>query len=272
MVWVTVHFAAEGERWTHDFEVPQDAQVRELKATMLNPPGTDEERSRGMAPDRPFPTASPRAARSRGGRRRHRSCQRRWAQKIIIERAIKTLGDFVSAHVSEDCDLDFEFLGPVEGERKARRDKADEPHWAALQLPQQEQFHLVPEAGGAPMKPKTSSVEVAVEAIRAQPAKRPPHATEKGPMSPVKRWEVIGGADKGGILVREGQSTTSKQLAERLSTGAFVEELDLRGERLNYKRLTGTGPEIGWVSWGLSCVSWVLQDDINMGFGFGSMA
>lgn len=34
----------------------------------------------------------------------------------------KTLGDFVSAHVSEDCDLDFEFLGPVEGERKAHYD------------------------------------------------------------------------------------------------------------------------------------------------------
>ncbi|CAK9027136.1 Uncharacterized protein SCF082_LOCUS17781 [Durusdinium trenchii] len=211
MVWVTVHFAAEGERWTHDFEVPQDAQVRELKATMLNPPGTDED-----------------------------------IDSFELRLLGRRVPDFEK--ITQDCDLDFEFLGPVEGERKARRDKADEPHWAALQLPQQEPPFRDKSLMKAPMKPKTSSVEVAVEAIRAQPAKRPPHATEKGPMSPVKRWEVIGGADKGGILVREGQSTTSKQLAERLSTGAFVEELDLRGERLNYKRLTGTGPEIGWVS------------------------
>ena len=37
-------------------------------------------------------------------------------------------------------------------------------------------------------------------------------------------WEVIGGGDKGGILVRSGQATSSDQLPERLSTGARVEE------------------------------------------------
>ncbi|CAK9050234.1 unnamed protein product [Durusdinium trenchii] len=240
---VTVHFAAEGERWTHDFEVPQDAQVRELKAgrhtarrsqevdspsigsvlddgreaTMLNPPGTDEERSRGMAPDRLL------------GRR---------------------VPDFekITQDTAEDCDLDFEFLGPVEGERKARRDKADEPHWAALQLPQQEQFHLEP-----PFRDKSLMKESRPSPLR-------------GPMSPVKRWEVIGGADKGGILVREGQSTTSKQLAERLSTGAFVEELDLRGERLNYKRLTGTGPEIGLTVSGKAELTWQKLAASRLGY------
>lgn len=63
-----------------------------------------------------------------------------------------------------------------------------------------------------------------------------------------QRWEVIGGADKGGILVREGQATSTTQLADRLSTGALVEELELVGDRLHYKRLTGTGPAEGWVS------------------------
>jgi len=61
-------------------------------------------------------------------------------------------------------------------------------------------------------------------------------------------WEIVGGADKGGILVREGQELTSAQAASRLSTGATVEELGLVGERLHYKRVTGTGPDEGWIS------------------------
>eukprot|EP00408_Alexandrium_pacificum_P018815 CAMPEP_0171196350 /NCGR_PEP_ID=MMETSP0790-20130122/21858_1 /TAXON_ID=2925 /ORGANISM="Alexandrium catenella, Strain OF101" /LENGTH=70 /DNA_ID=CAMNT_0011661573 /DNA_START=78 /DNA_END=286 /DNA_ORIENTATION=+ len=61
-------------------------------------------------------------------------------------------------------------------------------------------------------------------------------------------WEIVGGADKGGILVREGESTGSAQTPERLSTGALVEELELKGERLHFKRITGTGPEEGWIS------------------------
>ncbi|CAE7200181.1 Olah [Symbiodinium natans] len=61
-------------------------------------------------------------------------------------------------------------------------------------------------------------------------------------------WEVTGGADKGGILVREGQALTSKACDDRLSTGASVKELQLVGDRLCYELLTGTGPKTGWVS------------------------
>merc|ERR1719414_1558771 len=61
-------------------------------------------------------------------------------------------------------------------------------------------------------------------------------------------WEVVGGADKGGILVREGEATASPATKERLSTGALIEEIELKGERLNYKLVQGTGPEVGWVS------------------------
>eukprot|EP00404_Azadinium_spinosum_P019515 CAMPEP_0180497168 /NCGR_PEP_ID=MMETSP1036_2-20121128/42656_1 /TAXON_ID=632150 /ORGANISM="Azadinium spinosum, Strain 3D9" /LENGTH=87 /DNA_ID=CAMNT_0022505713 /DNA_START=70 /DNA_END=330 /DNA_ORIENTATION=- len=61
-------------------------------------------------------------------------------------------------------------------------------------------------------------------------------------------WEIVGGADKGGILVREGEATGSPATKERLSTGALVEEIALNGERLNYKRLTGEGPAEGWIS------------------------
>eukprot|EP00747_Dinoflagellata_sp_TGD_P098422 gnl/TRDRNA2_/TRDRNA2_167447_c0_seq2.p1 gnl/TRDRNA2_/TRDRNA2_167447_c0~~gnl/TRDRNA2_/TRDRNA2_167447_c0_seq2.p1 ORF type:complete len:502 (+),score=128.88 gnl/TRDRNA2_/TRDRNA2_167447_c0_seq2:227-1507(+) len=61
-------------------------------------------------------------------------------------------------------------------------------------------------------------------------------------------WEIVGGADLGGLLVREGKELSSPQVSERLSTGALVRELDLVGERLLFRRCTGTGPDRGWIS------------------------
>lgn len=63
-----------------------------------------------------------------------------------------------------------------------------------------------------------------------------------------KQWEVVGGADKGGIMVREGDGLKSKTLSQRLSTGATVEELEKKGDRIRYKLIDGTGPEEGWVA------------------------
>ena len=63
-----------------------------------------------------------------------------------------------------------------------------------------------------------------------------------------QQWKVVGGEDKGGILIREGVDLKSPQCSERLSTGAVVEQLGLVGERLHYKLLTGTGPAEGWAS------------------------
>jgi len=61
-------------------------------------------------------------------------------------------------------------------------------------------------------------------------------------------WVVVGGGDRGGIVVREGQALTSPPAAERISHGAVLEELALEGERLHYRRREGTGPPEGWVS------------------------
>lgn len=61
-------------------------------------------------------------------------------------------------------------------------------------------------------------------------------------------WEVIGGTEHGGIIVRAGRDTSSSQKEQRLSTGALVEELEVRGDRLRFKLLTGDGPDSGWVS------------------------
>mmetsp|Transcript_51945 Transcript_51945/g.150916 ORF Transcript_51945/g.150916 Transcript_51945/m.150916 type:complete len:387 (-) Transcript_51945:29-1189(-) len=61
-------------------------------------------------------------------------------------------------------------------------------------------------------------------------------------------WEVIGGADKGGIVVRLDLEMDSEKLEPRLATGAIVQEWDLVGERLQYELVSGEGPASGWVS------------------------
>lgn len=61
-------------------------------------------------------------------------------------------------------------------------------------------------------------------------------------------WKVIGGADKGGILVRTGAGLDSPKADDRLSTGALVEQIEVTGDRLNYKLKEGKGPAEGWVA------------------------
>eukprot|EP00747_Dinoflagellata_sp_TGD_P208404 gnl/TRDRNA2_/TRDRNA2_81890_c0_seq1.p1 gnl/TRDRNA2_/TRDRNA2_81890_c0~~gnl/TRDRNA2_/TRDRNA2_81890_c0_seq1.p1 ORF type:complete len:135 (+),score=23.70 gnl/TRDRNA2_/TRDRNA2_81890_c0_seq1:127-531(+) len=68
--------------------------------------------------------------------------------------------------------------------------------------------------------------------------------TEKYP----QMWEIVGGVGRGGVLVRTGQELGSPQADGRLSTGAIVEQIELVGERLHYKRRAGTGPKFGWIS------------------------
>mmetsp|Transcript_93824 Transcript_93824/g.201443 ORF Transcript_93824/g.201443 Transcript_93824/m.201443 type:complete len:588 (+) Transcript_93824:68-1831(+) len=60
-------------------------------------------------------------------------------------------------------------------------------------------------------------------------------------------WEIIGGGDKGGVLVREGEGLKSKSLP-RLGTGALVEEITLNGDRLHFKLVEGEGPAEGWIA------------------------
>merc|ERR1719210_171649 len=54
---------------------------------------------------------------------------------------------------------------------------------------------------------------------------------------------------RGGVLVREGRERSSEKMSERISYGATVQEIELvNDERLHYRRLTGTGPDEGWIS------------------------
>mmetsp|Transcript_26922 Transcript_26922/g.55685 ORF Transcript_26922/g.55685 Transcript_26922/m.55685 type:complete len:1325 (+) Transcript_26922:67-4041(+) len=65
----------------------------------------------------------------------------------------------------------------------------------------------------------------------------------------VQVWEVVGGGDKGGILVREGKETNSEKCDSRLDTGAMIRTLELDGDRLHYEKLPGAGgPERGWIA------------------------
>jgi len=61
-------------------------------------------------------------------------------------------------------------------------------------------------------------------------------------------WVVVGGASSGGIIVKRGKSLKSAELKFRLVYGARLEQLQLVGDRLHYKRVQGDGPDYGWVS------------------------
>mmetsp|Transcript_70739 Transcript_70739/g.207186 ORF Transcript_70739/g.207186 Transcript_70739/m.207186 type:complete len:162 (+) Transcript_70739:74-559(+) len=60
-------------------------------------------------------------------------------------------------------------------------------------------------------------------------------------------WQVVGGG-RFGVVVTEGENRDSAELGQRLGKGATVEELEVAGERLHFKRLSGDGPASGWVS------------------------
>lgn len=61
-------------------------------------------------------------------------------------------------------------------------------------------------------------------------------------------WRIIGGEDLGGIVVRTGEDLTApKASPERISYGALVEQIALRDTRLHFRKITGEGPEEGWV-------------------------
>jgi hypothetical protein len=62
-------------------------------------------------------------------------------------------------------------------------------------------------------------------------------------------WQVIGGADKGGIVTRDGRGTDSN-LIDRLQTGSIIKQLEYYEEdgRVKYELKLGKGPQTGWVS------------------------
>mmetsp|Transcript_33914 Transcript_33914/g.91821 ORF Transcript_33914/g.91821 Transcript_33914/m.91821 type:complete len:668 (-) Transcript_33914:142-2145(-) len=77
-------------------------------------------------------------------------------------------------------------------------------------------------------------------------------------------WLVVGGGLTGGILVRKGESMQSALLPERLATGTRIEQLCLRNNRMQYQKVSGDGPEFGWVSLKNNQNSLVEPDDSDV--------
>ncbi|CAK0832979.1 unnamed protein product [Prorocentrum cordatum] len=61
-------------------------------------------------------------------------------------------------------------------------------------------------------------------------------------------WLVVGGTGGKGILVRDGCGLGSAPQPLRLMRGARVEQVERRGDRLCFRKLSGDGPREGWVS------------------------
>mmetsp|Transcript_17913 Transcript_17913/g.37225 ORF Transcript_17913/g.37225 Transcript_17913/m.37225 type:complete len:263 (+) Transcript_17913:47-835(+) len=63
------------------------------------------------------------------------------------------------------------------------------------------------------------------------------------------RWVVVGGEQGRGILVRKGEDLDSAAYAFRLQCGAQLHAMqEVVGNRLHYRRLSGDGPDFGWIS------------------------
>lgn len=61
-----------------------------------------------------------------------------------------------------------------------------------------------------------------------------------------KQWRIIGGGNNGGIIVRDDDDI---QLEARLRTGAIVNELERKGDKVKYSTTSFTdGPSTGWIT------------------------
>jgi len=63
-------------------------------------------------------------------------------------------------------------------------------------------------------------------------------------------FEVVGGKQNGGLLVRQQKSLGSPEAKSRLQPGALVRsiEVDAEAGRVSYELLSGSGPRFGWVT------------------------
>eukprot|EP00930_Biecheleria_cincta_P043409 TRINITY_DN2980_c0_g1_i1.p1 TRINITY_DN2980_c0_g1~~TRINITY_DN2980_c0_g1_i1.p1 ORF type:complete len:1004 (-),score=206.03 TRINITY_DN2980_c0_g1_i1:259-3243(-) len=61
-------------------------------------------------------------------------------------------------------------------------------------------------------------------------------------------FEVVGGGDRGGLIVRTELALTSPALESRLSTGSIVKGLECCEGRLHYELVDGAGPNSGWIT------------------------
>jgi len=150
-----------------------------------------------------------------------------------------------------------------EAQRKAKEDAARKAKEEAECKAKEEASHKAKEENELKVKQEAkrkakeaAATQVAV-AAQAPPARRSqrelvedntPSLHDQEPTDGSRIWIVVGGEDKGGILVRRGEKYDSKAYPVRLTTGSQVEEIEINGNRFHYKRIRGDGPDFGWVN------------------------
>jgi|EP00427_Karlodinium_veneficum_P024855 hypothetical protein len=73
--------------------------------------------------------------------------------------------------------------------------------------------------------------------------------SQKNENAESRQWLVVGGGNSNGIFVQSGSEALSEEFAERLATGARIEEVALSETgKLLYRKIQGEGPECGWVA------------------------
>mmetsp|Transcript_70425 Transcript_70425/g.205998 ORF Transcript_70425/g.205998 Transcript_70425/m.205998 type:complete len:748 (+) Transcript_70425:94-2337(+) len=79
-------------------------------------------------------------------------------------------------------------------------------------------------------------------------------ANAQGPL-----WRVVGGDEQADLEVRRGWSLQSEKLATCLACGAILEERAQRDNRLHFTKISGEGPESGWISIFDGCQNLVVE-------------
>jgi len=124
-------------------------------------------------------------------------------------------------------------------------DIAKEPGIEPKQEPKNEETcKQLPEPACKPAaeQPKTTLAK-SEHAASTKSAASTESTTSTGPAE----YVVVGGGDKGGIMVRKGKRTSSKELP-RLMMGARIQEIERCGDRVHFEKKDGQGPKTGWVS------------------------
>jgi len=119
----------------------------------------------------------------------------------------------------------------------AEPEPAPEPRTAAAEEPATSAADAPSTEVGAP---------AASDAPQAPPKEAEPE--QKSADRAAKIWTVVGGADKGGLLVRRGCELSSAELPDRIATGAKIREVARAAERLKFQKVGGRGPEEGWIT------------------------
>ncbi|CAJ1457540.1 unnamed protein product [Effrenium voratum] len=135
-----------------------------------------------------------------------------------------------------------------------------ETGWVSLKVGGKELLEKAPEerlvsaaasADGSAANPQAPHDEVSPTNDGSHQVTPLPQATELAAQFEAKSgtlWEVTGGLNPEGLLVRASMARSSLELPRRLAPGARLRQRQLVEGRLCYELVSGEGPETGWVS------------------------